>query len=111
MLAPVLKAAGYDVATAAGGEDALALIKHGRRFDVILTDIEMPGMNGFDLAQEVRGDPRMADVPVIALSSVISPEAVERGRQVGFYDYVAKFDREGLIAALKDQAADINQAA
>jgi two-component system chemotaxis sensor kinase CheA len=111
MLAPVLKAAGYEVTTTGGAEDALALLKANRRFDVILTDIEMPGMSGFELAQELRGDPRMANVPVIALSSVISPDAVERGRQVGFHDYVAKFDREGLIAALKEQTADMNQAA
>jgi two-component system chemotaxis sensor kinase CheA len=48
---------------------------------------------------------------VIALSSMVSPEAIERGREVGFHDYVAKFDRPGLIAALKEQTTDINQAA
>ena len=111
MLTPVLKAAGYAVTTANGVEEALVLLNKGRRFDVILTDIEMPGLSGFDLAQEVRGDPRMADVPVIALSSMISPEAIERGRQVGFHDYVAKFDRQGLIAALKEQIADVHRAA
>ncbi len=111
MLSPVLKAAGYEVTTASGAEDALALLQKGKRFDVILTDIEMPGMSGFDLAQQVRGDPRMAGVPLIALSSMISPDAIERGRQVGFHDYVAKFDRQGLIAALKEQTADVHQAA
>jgi two-component system chemotaxis sensor kinase CheA len=42
-------------------------------------------------------------LPIVGLSSVISVEAIERGRQVGFHDYVAKFDRQGLIAALKEQ--------
>ncbi|MEX0842404.1 MAG: chemotaxis protein CheW [Xanthobacteraceae bacterium] len=111
MLAPVLKAAGYEVATSNSAEDALALLQKSRRFDVILTDIEMPGMSGFDFAQELRNDPRMANVPVIALSSMISPDAIERGREVGFHDYVAKFDRQGLIAALKEQTADVDQAA
>ena len=50
-------------------------------------------------------------MPIIALSSMVSPEAIERGRQAGFHDYVAKFDRQGLIAALKEQTADIGQAA
>ncbi len=50
-------------------------------------------------------------MPIIALSSSSSPEAIERGRQVGFHDYVAKFDRQSLIAALKEQTADIIQAA
>jgi two-component system chemotaxis sensor kinase CheA len=111
LLAPVLKAAGYQVTAIGGAEEALALFQDGQLFDVIVTDIEMPGMSGFDLAEHVRGDPRMANVPLIALSSAISPEAVERGRQVGFHDYVAKFDRSGLIAALKEQVADMNQAA
>jgi two-component system chemotaxis sensor kinase CheA len=111
MLTPILKAAGYGVTTANGAEEALAMLEKGDRFDVILTDIEMPGMSGYDLAEEVRGNPHLIGVPVIALSSMISPEAIERGRQVGFHDYVAKFDRQGLIAALKEQTASVNQAA
>jgi two-component system chemotaxis sensor kinase CheA len=111
MLTPVLKAAGYDVTSVAGGEDALGLLKKGQRFDLIVSDIEMPGMNGFDLAEAVRSDPRSADVPIIALSSINSPAAIERGRQAGFHDFVAKFDRQGLIAALKESAVEMNQAA
>ena len=106
MLTPVLQAAGYEVSTAAGAHEALALLKQGRRFDVVVTDIEMPDMDGFEFAEAVRSDPRTAKLPVIALSSMLSAEAVERGRQVGFHDYVAKFDRAGLIAALKEQAAE-----
>jgi two-component system chemotaxis sensor kinase CheA len=70
----------------------------------------MPDMNGFQLAEAVRADPRTAELPVIALSSVVSAEAIERGRRVGFHDYVAKFDRQGLIAALKEQT-EIGRAA
>jgi len=111
MLGPVLRAAGYDVTAVSGAEDALALIKKGHRFDMIVSDIEMPGMNGFDLAEALRGDPRSAGIPIIALSSITSPAAVERGRQAGFHDFVAKFDRQGLIAALKDSTIEFNQAA
>jgi two-component system, chemotaxis family, sensor kinase CheA len=106
MLAPVLKAAGYDVTTAAGGEEAIVLFQKGRRFDVILTDIDMPGMDGFDFAAQVRGDPRTAETPIIGISSMISKDFIERGRQAGFHDYVPKFDRQGLIAALKEQTAE-----
>jgi two-component system chemotaxis sensor kinase CheA len=105
MLAPVLKAAGYDVRSVASGSEARARLRSGRRFDVGLTDIAMPGMSGFELAEQLRGDPRTEEIPVIALSSAISPEAIVRGRDVGFHDYVAKFDRLGLIAALKEQTA------
>jgi two-component system chemotaxis sensor kinase CheA len=111
MLAPVLKAAGYTVTSAASAQEGLALMQAGRRFDIVLTDIEMPGMNGFDLASAVRSDPRTAQMPIIGLSSLVSAEAIERGRQVGLHDYVAKFDRQGLIAALKEQTADMEYAA
>jgi len=67
-------------------------------------------MSGFAFAQAVRSDPRTADLPIIALSSVVSAEAIARGREVGFHDYVAKFDRQGLIGALKEQT-DFGRAA
>ena len=110
MLTPVLQAAGYGVTAASSAHAALAALKEGRAFDVVITDIEMPEMNGFQFAEIVRADPRTADMPIIALSSVVSAEAIERGRRVGFHDYVAKFDRQGLIAALKEQT-DVGRAA
>ncbi len=110
MLVPVLQAAGYDVIAVGSAQEALALLKDGRAVDVAITDIEMPEIDGFAFAEAVRGDPNTANLPVIALSSVVSAEAVERGRRAGFYDYVAKFDRQGLIAALKEQA-DVGRAA
>jgi two-component system, chemotaxis family, sensor kinase CheA len=111
MLTPVLKAAGYNVMAVSRAEDALECLRDGRTIDVVVTDIEMPGMNGYELAEAVRKDPRTAAMPIIALSSITSPEAVERGREVGFHEYVAKFDRPGLIAALKEQMAAVEEAA
>jgi len=79
----------------------------------VLTDIDMPDMNGFEFAEIIRADAHLADMPIIALSSLASPAAIERGRLAGFHDYVAKFDRPGLIAALKEQtsAPETRQAA
>ncbi|MDR3466674.1 MAG: hybrid sensor histidine kinase/response regulator [Xanthobacteraceae bacterium] len=111
MLSPVLKAAGYRVFLATNAPEALGMLRSGQRFDVILTDIEMPDMNGFELAEAIRADRKLGTMPIIALSSMISPAAIERGRQAGFHDYVAKFDRPGLIAALKEQTTEMNQAA
>jgi two-component system chemotaxis sensor kinase CheA len=110
MLTPVLQAAGYVVTTAASARDALAILGEGQAFDVAITDIEMPDMDGFQFAEAVRGDPRIGNLPIIALSSVVSPEAIERGRRVGFHDYVAKFDRQGLIAAIKEQTGVVQAA-
>jgi two-component system chemotaxis sensor kinase CheA len=111
MLAPVLKAAGYRVRVANNAQEGLVVLRSGQQFDAILTDIEMPDMNGFEFAEVIKADQRLGAMPIIALSSMISPAAIERGRQAGFHDYVAKFDRPGLIAALKEQTAEINQAA
>jgi len=111
MLAPVLKAAGYKVRVAPNAQEGLAALRSGQTFDAVLTDIEMPDMNGFEFAETIRADAHLASMPIIALSSLVSPAAIERGRQAGFHDYVAKFDRPGLIAALKEQTAEMNRAA
>ena len=111
MLTPVLKAAGYRVRVAPSAEEGLAALRSGQAFDVVLTDIEMPDMNGFEFAETIRADQHLNSLPIIALSSMISPAAIERGRLAGFHDYVAKFDRPGLIAALKEQTTEMHKAA
>src|ERR1700732_1937014 len=111
MLAPVLKAAGYRVRVAPNAQEGLTALRSGQVFDVVLTDIEMPDMNGVEFAETIRADQHLSTMPIIALSSMVSPAAIERGRQAGFHDYVAKFDRPGLIAALKEQTAELNRAA
>src|SRR5438105_2207191 len=111
MLAPVLKAAGYRVRVVPNAQEGLTALRSGQSFDVVLTDIEMPDMNGFEFAETIRADQHLSSMPIIALSSMVSPAAIERGRQAGFHDYVAKFDRPGLIAALKEQTSELNRAA
>src|SRR5450631_3491985 len=111
MLAPVLKAAGYRVRVSPNAQEGLTALRSGQVFDVVLTDIEMPDMNGFEFAETIRADQHLSAMPIIALSSMVSPAAIERGRLAGFHDYVAKFDRPGLIAALKEQTAEHHRAA
>jgi two-component system, chemotaxis family, sensor kinase CheA len=111
MLAPVLKAAGYRVRVVPNAQEGLVALRSGQNFDVVLTDIEMPDMNGFEFAETIRADAHLSSMPIIGLSSLVSPAAIERGRLAGFHDYVAKFDRPGLIAALKEQTAEISRAA
>ncbi len=111
MLAPLIKAAGYQVVAVASAAQALAAIKSGTRVDIVVTDVEMPDMDGFELAAALRENPSTAAIPIIALSAMVSAEAIERGRGVGFHDFVAKFDRTGLIAAIKEQTDDLHQAA
>jgi two-component system chemotaxis sensor kinase CheA len=104
MLVPVLRAAGYAVTTASSGHEAFGLIRSGRAFDLVVTDLQMPGMDGLALARALRAEAATAQIPLIALSSMTTPDMIERVRRAGFHDFVAKFDRQGLIAAIKEQA-------
>ncbi|MGJ4897139.1 hybrid sensor histidine kinase/response regulator, partial [Bradyrhizobium oligotrophicum] len=81
MLAPVLKSAGYKVRTAASAIEGLATLRSGHSFDIVVTDIEMPEMNGFEFTEAIRADQNLSQMPVIAVSSLVSPAAIERGRQ------------------------------
>jgi two-component system chemotaxis sensor kinase CheA len=112
MLTPVLKAAGYRVTPAASADEAAAIIASGQKVDILVTDVEMPGKNGFELVEELRAQPRLATLPVIALSSAVTPDAVDRARKLNIAEFVAKFDRSGLVAALAEtQPAQMGEAA
>ena len=100
LLTPLLTAGGYDVTAVDSATAALGLCDDGQDYDVIVSDIEMPEMNGFEFAETVRRESRWHDTPIIALSSFQSSSDLERGRAAGFNDYVAKTDRDALLVAL-----------
>ena len=103
MLRPLLAAAGYEVTAAASAEEALRLREAGRRFDLILSDVEMPGLSGVEFARTVKSGGDWSATPMIALSSLANETAQARGREAGFDDYVAKFDRMSLLSLLERQ--------
>ena len=103
MLKPLLSAAGYRVTAVESAEKALELQENGQKFDLIVTDIEMPGMNGFEFAEEVKKGTSWKMTPIVALSSFTGSTYFERGREIGFSDYVAKFDRDALLESLSQQ--------
>jgi two-component system, chemotaxis family, sensor kinase CheA len=103
MLKPLLASAGYHAMTAASADEALALRETGECFDLILSDIEMPGLSGVDFARAVRGDERWRETPLVALSSLAGEEHVRQGEAAGFDQYVAKFDRSRLLDAVARQ--------
>jgi two-component system chemotaxis sensor kinase CheA len=102
LLSPLLGVAGYRVTAVESADAALQLCDNGENFDVIVSDIEMPGMDGYELAETLRSKTRWANVPLIALSSHATAHDMERGRAAGFRDYVAKFDRDTLLDTLHE---------
>jgi two-component system chemotaxis sensor kinase CheA len=100
LLTPMLSVAGFNVTAVENAEQAMDLKNRGVLFDAIISDIEMPGMNGFEFAEALQDDAEWGEIPIIALSSHTKEEDFERGRQVGFSDYVAKFDRDALVSTL-----------
>lgn len=100
LLVPMLETAGYRVTVAGDAGEALRLRDDGHVFDVIVSDIEMPGISGFDFASRLREEGAWKDVPLVALSSHTTAADLQRGHSCGFTDYVAKSDRDGLMQSL-----------
>ena len=111
LLQPLLTVAGYEVVCVESAGAALELCEAGEDFDVIISDIEMPGMNGFELARKITSETRWSKTPIVALSSFSNPSDLARGREAGFKDYVAKTDRDALLSTLHDTLADLRGAA
>ncbi len=111
LLTPLLSVAGYAVTTVESANEALNLCEAGENFDVIVSDIEMPGMTGLEFAQAVKNGSRWQDTPMVALSSHATPRDLDRGRQAGFDDYVAKFDRDALLYTLAQALSEHKGAA
>jgi two-component system chemotaxis sensor kinase CheA len=102
MLAPLLTASGYEVTLAGSADEALALRDAGASFDLIVSDLDMPGMDGIALAERIKADPKWEGIPLIAHSSHTSPRLIEKSRAAGFVSYVGKFDRQMLMGTLQD---------
>jgi two-component system chemotaxis sensor kinase CheA len=98
----ILESAGYEVDLAASGEEGLDKAR-AREYALFLTDIDMPGIDGFAFVAETRADPALAGVPAILVSSRASAEDRARGTDVGASAYVVKgeFDQEELLAHIR----------
>jgi two-component system, chemotaxis family, sensor kinase CheA len=75
-------------------------------FAIVVTDIEMPNMNGFELCERIKSDDRFKHLPVIALTSLASDENVQRGRIVGVDEYLIKLDRDKLVMTVTSMLAE-----
>jgi two-component system chemotaxis sensor kinase CheA len=98
----ILESAGYRVALAVSGEEALARLAR-ERHALVLSDVEMPGMNGFTLIERLRADRATRKLPAILVTSLDSPEFRQRGAEAGAQGYIVKseFDQAKLLAMIK----------
>ena len=102
LLKNILESAGYLVETATDGMDAFASLREGA-FDLIVSDVDMPRMNGFELTSKIRRDKKLADIPVVLVTALESRKDRERGIDVGADAYIVKssFDQSNLLEVIK----------
>ena len=102
LLKNILETAGYEVTTAVDGLDALTTLKSGK-FDLLVTDIQMPRMDGLELTAKVRSEKKLADLPVVIVTGLESREERERGIDVGADAYIVKssFDQGNLLEVIE----------
>jgi two-component system chemotaxis sensor kinase CheA len=98
----LLEAAGYGVHVAVDGADAWAALKSDG-FDLVVSDVDMPHMDGFELTARIRADTELAELPVVLVSALESREDKERGIEVGANAYVVKssFEQSNLLEIIR----------
>jgi two-component system, chemotaxis family, sensor kinase CheA len=101
LIGPVIKAAGYRLAVASQNADAAKLIMSGG-IDLVLVDLDSQKLSGFEFAHRVKSDLNLGKIPVIGMAAKGGPAIVDRGRVVGLDDIVGRFDRQGIIASIKE---------
>lgn len=98
---PLLERVGYNVVAAEHAMQALEFLYSKRyNFNAIVTDIEMPEMDGFAFAERLRSDNRYDHLPIIAFTSTVNQDFLERGEQIGMADIILKTDREALVQSI-----------
>lgn len=102
LLHNILEAAGYQVSCAVDGVDAFTQLRAGG-FDLLVSDVDMPRMNGFDLTAKIRGEKKLCDLPVVLVTALASKEDKERGMEVGANAYIVKsgFDQTNLLEVIR----------
>jgi len=102
LLKNILETAGYEVATAVDGMDAFTQLRSGE-FDLIVSDVDMPRMSGFELTAKIRGEKKLGELPVVLVTALESREDRERGIDVGADAYIVKssFDQSNLLEVVK----------
>jgi len=102
LIKSILESAGYKVKTAVDGMEAFTLLR-AEPFDLVVSDVEMPRLNGFDLTAKIRADKKLAELPVVLVTALETREDRERGIDVGANAYIVKsnFDQRHLLDVVR----------
>ena len=102
LLKNILEMAGYHVKTAVDGVDAFTLLRT-EEFDLVVSDVDMPRMNGFVLTSKIRSEKKLAELPVVLVTALESRDDRERGIDVGANAYIlkSKFDQSNLLEVIR----------
>lgn len=102
LLKSILETAGYEVRTAVDGVDGFTQLRSSA-FDLVVSDVDMPRMSGFDLTARIRGDRKLTELPVVLVTALESREDRERGMDVGANAYLVKssFDQSNLVEVIQ----------
>jgi two-component system chemotaxis sensor kinase CheA len=92
-----LEAKNYTVLEAHDGQEAFEMLESAAKVDLVLTDLEMPRLNGFELAEAIRASEKWSHLPIMALTSLASDEDRERGLKAGVNEYCVKLDRTEVL--------------
>ena len=101
LLSSYMVAAGYDVVVAEDGRQGWEKFKQ-EEIDLVITDIEMPHMDGLELTRKIRSHEVNSDVPVIAVTSLTGDSHRQRGLEAGINDYQMKLDRERVLSSVHE---------
>jgi two-component system chemotaxis sensor kinase CheA len=102
LLKNILETAGYHVTTSIDGAEAFTKARTGD-FDIIVSDVDLPKLNGFELTLKIKSDKKLSETPVVLVTSLESPDDRERGTEVGADAYLIKssFDQTNLLEIIK----------
>ncbi|NPA40075.1 MAG: hybrid sensor histidine kinase/response regulator [Thermodesulfobacteria bacterium] len=101
MMKNYLEASGYEVEVAGNGKEALEILGSGAYFDVIITDIEMPEMDGFELLKALKKDPKYSQIPVIVVTALAGEDIKRKVMELGADGYEVKLQRDSVLETIE----------
>ena len=97
-----LKQAGFETAEACDGREAVAMVESNRKFDMVISDVNMPNMNGLEMVEKIKSKPENKSLPIIMLTTEGQPSLIKRAKEAGAVGWIVKpFNASLLVQTAK----------